>query len=242
MRTILVGIYLLIYYIFSIPAWLVGWVIGKCNPEMKPRYAQTLIRKAFKDILFISGVKVTVKGQENILQDESAMYAFNHRSYFDILVGYTTGPMPMAFISKDDLAHIPLITRWMKAMKCLFLDRDDIKKGLKTILEGVELLKSGHSIFIAPEGTRNRGEGVLEFHQASFKLAEKSHRPIVPVVMNNNDEVFEKHFPWIHSAHVIVEYCEPIYIDELEKSERKRVGERVRQIISDKLEENALEV
>ena len=161
MRTVIVVIYLILYYIFSIPAWIVGWVIGKINPDMKPRYAQTLIRRAFKDILFISGVKVTVKGQENILQGESAMYAFNHRSYFDILVGYTTGPMPLAFVSKDDLAHIPLITRWMKYMKCLFLDRNDIKKGLQTILEGIELLKSGHSVFIAPEGTRNHGEELI---------------------------------------------------------------------------------
>lgn len=68
MRTVIVVIYLILYYVFSIPAWIVGWVIGKINPDMKPRYAQTLIRRAFKDILFISGVKVTVKGQENILQ------------------------------------------------------------------------------------------------------------------------------------------------------------------------------
>lgn len=121
------------------------------------------------------------------------MYVFNHRSYFDILVGYTTGPMPMAFVSKDDLAHVPLITRWMKAMKCLFLDRNDLKKGLQTILEGIELLKSGHSVFIAPEGTRNHGDELLEFHQASFKLAEKSHRPIIPVALNNTDEAFENH-------------------------------------------------
>ena len=87
MRTIIIVIYLILYYIFSIPAWFVGWIIGKINPDMKPRYAQTLIRRAFKDILFIAGVKVTVKGQENVLQGESAMYVFNHRSYFDILVG-----------------------------------------------------------------------------------------------------------------------------------------------------------
>lgn len=242
MRTVIVVIYLILYYIFSIPAWIVGWVIGKINPDMKPRYAQTLIRRAFKDILFISGVKVTVKGKENILQGESAMYAFNHRSYFDILVGYTTGPMPMAFVSKDDLAHIPLITRWMKYMKCLFLDRNDIKKGLQTILEGIELLKSGHSVFIAPEGTRNHGEELLEFHQASFKLADKSHRPIVPVALNNTDEVFENHFPWIHSTHVIVEYCKPIYMDELEKTEKKHVAEKVREIIGETVKKNAAEL
>ena len=57
MRTVIVVIYLILYYIFSIPAWFVGWIIGKINPDMKPRYAQTLIRRAFKDILFIAGVK-----------------------------------------------------------------------------------------------------------------------------------------------------------------------------------------
>ncbi len=242
MRTVLIGIYLAFFYVFSVPAWLVGWVIGKVDPDRKPRYAQALVCKAFRDILFLSGVRVTVKGRENVLRGESAMYAFNHRGFYDILVGYTTGPVPMAFISKNDLEHVPLISRWMRAMKCLFLDRDDIRKGMQTILEGIELLKSGHSVFIAPEGTRNRGEGLLEFHQASFKLAEKSHRPVIPVAMNNNDEVFEKHFPWIHSAHVIVEYCEPIYLDELDRKERKHVGERVRQIILKKVQENASEI
>ena len=242
MRTILVGVYLLLYYIFSIPMFFVGWVIGKVNPDLKPRFAQTLICRAFKDILFLSGVKVTVKGRENALQGQGAMYAFNHRSYFDILVGYTTGPMPMAYVSKKDLEHVPLITRWMKAMRCLFLDRDDVKQGMKTILAGVELLKSGHSVFIAPEGTRNHGEELLPFHQASFKLAEKSKCPIVPVAMNNNDEAFENHFPWIHKTHVIVEYCKPIYMEEMTRDEKKCVGETVRGIISQAVARNASEI
>lgn len=242
MRSILVVIYLLFYYIFSLPMFVVGWIIGKINPEMKPRFAQTLIVRAFKDILFLSGVKVTVKGKENVLQGQAAMYAFNHRSYYDILVGYTTGPMPMAFVSKDDLAHIPLITRWMKAMHCLFLDRNDIKKGMQTILEGVELLKSGHSIYIAPEGTRNHEKELLPFHQASFKLAEKSKCPIVPVAMNNNDEIFENHFPWIHKTHVIVEYGKPISMEEMSRDEKKHVAEKVREIISEAVNRNEAEI
>jgi 1-acyl-sn-glycerol-3-phosphate acyltransferase len=233
---------MLIFYVFSLFAWQVVWVLGKLHPEKKSCYAQALISTAFKHIMVISGVKVTVKGQENILQGESAMYAFNHRGFFDILVGYTTGPTPMAFVSKDALAHIPLITRWMKALKCLFLDRGDIKKGMQMILDGVELLKSGHSVFIAPEGKRNHGDELLKFHKGSFKMAEKSHRPIVPVAINNTDEAFENHFPWIHKAHVIVEYCTPVYIDELEKDERKKVPERVREIISETVKKNAPEV
>ncbi len=242
MRTVLIGIYLLIFYIISLPLFVIGWVIGKSSLDLKARYAQHIVAMGFRHILFLSGVKVTVKGRENILSDQAAMYAFNHRSFFDILVGYTTGPIPMAFISKDDLAHIPLITRWMKAMKCLFLDRKDMKKGMKTIMEGVELLKSGHSVFIAPEGTRNHGEELLEFHQASFKLAERSKCPVVPVAMNNNDEAFEKHFPWVHKAHVIVEYCPPVYMEQMTREEKKHVGEKVREIISEVVKRNAEEV
>lgn len=239
MRTILVGIFLLLYTVFSIPMFLVGYIIGKIDPKKKPRFSQILVVNAFKVILFLSGVNITVKGQENILKDQAALYVFNHRSFFDILVGYTTAPVPTAFVSKKEIAKVPMISRWMKYMNCLFLDREDIRQGMKTILEGIELLKSGTSIYIAPEGTRNQGEELLPFHEASFKLAEKSKCPIVPVAMNNNDEVLEKHMPWIHRAHVTVEYCEPIYMDQMERAEKKHIGETVRSIIAEQVKKNA---
>ena len=241
-RSLLIVILIVAFLILSIPIRIVEWIIGKFNPYARDISSLRIVQFMFKLILFIAGTKVTVIGEDRIPKDTPVLYVGNHRSYFDILVGYTTGPMPLAFVSKDDLAHIPLITRWMKYMKCLFLDRNDIKKGLQTILEGIELLKSGHSVFIAPEGTRNHGEELLEFHQASFKLADKSHRPIVPVAMNNTDDAFENHFPWIHSTHVIVEYCKPIYMDELEKTEKKHVAEKVREIIGETVKKNAAEL
>ena len=60
--------------------------------------------------------------------------------------------------------------------------------------------------------------------------------------MNNNDEAFENHFPWIHKAHVIVEYCEPIYMEEMTRDEKKCVGETVRGIISQAVARNASEI
>ena len=134
-----------------------------------------------------------------------------------------------------------MVSRWMKFMNCLFLDRDDIKQGLQTILQGIELLKEGTSIYIAPEGTRNSGDELLEFHEASFKLAEKSKCPIVPVALNNTDDVLERHLPWIHKTHVIVEYCEPIYMDQMERAEKKVIGKKVREILSEKVKANQRE-
>ncbi len=61
-----------------------------------------------------------------------------------------------------------MISWWMKYLNCLFLDRDDIRQGMKVILTGIELMKEGTNIFIAPEGTRNSSDELLPFHEASF--------------------------------------------------------------------------
>jgi len=243
MRTIIVGIYLVLYTIISIPLFLILFLVGKFNGRAKAVISQKIvIYLGFRPILFISGVRLTVKGKENILKGQAALYVFNHRGFFDILSCYTTAPYPTAFVSKVEMGKVPMVSRWMKYMNCLFLEREDIKKGLQTILEGIELLKSGTSVYIAPEGTRNSGEELLEFHEASFKLAEKSKCPIVPVALNNTDAVFEKQLPWIHKAHVIIEYCEPVYMDTLERAEKKTIGKTVRGILQERVKANAAEI
>ena len=173
MRSIIVALYLLLYAIVSLPLFLIFYIIGKFSPSKKAYLSQKFVNNfGFRPILFLSGVRLTVKGRENILQDQAALYVFNHRGFYDILAGYTTAPYPTAFVSKKEIGKVPMVSRWMKYMNCLFLDRSDIRQGLQTILQGVELLKNGTSVYIAPEGTRNTGEELLEFHAASFKLAE----------------------------------------------------------------------
>ena len=63
-----------------------------------------------------------------------------------------------------------------------------------------------------------------------------------PAFFQHNGYAFENHFPWIHSTHVIVEYCKPIYMDELEKTEKKHVAEKVREIIGETVKKNAAEL
>lgn len=243
MRTFIVGIYLIFYTIICLPPFLVLFLVGKRNPRKRAVISQKIVvNLGFKPILFISGVKLTVKGKEHILKDQAALYVYNHRGFFDILVGYSTAPYPTGFVSKVELKKVPVISQWMQYMYCLFLEREDIKQGLKTILEGIELLKDGVSIYIAPEGTRNKGEELLEFHEASFKLAEKSKCPIVPVAINHTDAIFERQFPWIKRGHVIIEYCEPIYMDEMERAEKKKIGQMVRGILQEKVDANKKEV
>ena len=90
----------------------------------------------------------------------------------------------------------------MRRLYCLFLDRKDLKQGLKTILTAIDQVKSGISICIFPEGTRNRDREdsttLLPFKDGSFKIAQKTGCPIIPMALTGTADVFENHFPWLH--------------------------------------------
>lgn len=239
MKTIFVGLYLLIFFIISIPLFLIETIIGKINPHMKVKSSQAIVVGALKVILFVCGIKTTVIGLDNIPKDKAVLYVSNHRSYFDIVVGYTTVPNLTGFVAKKEMEKIPFLSAWMRYLNCLFLDRDNVREGLKTILEGIELIKQGYSVFISPEGTRNQGKEMLPFKEGSLKMAEKTGCPIIPVSISNTDNIFENHLPWIRKAHVIIEYGKPVYAEELAKETRKFIGLHVQNIIKETLEKNA---
>ena len=233
-RFIVVVSFVVLFLIFSIPLLIIEWIIGKFNMDLKNRSSLAIVNWAFGVCLFFSGTKITYIGEENVPKDKAVLYIGNHRSFFDILTTYVRVPRPTGYIAKTEMLRIPLLSNWMKNLHCLFLDRHDLKKGLKTILEAVEKLKSGISICIFPEGTRNREpDTFLPFKDGSFKIAEKSGCPIIPMTINNSGAVFEDQFPRIKKRHVIVEYGKPIYMNELEKEDRKAIGTYVQNIIKE---------
>jgi len=200
--------------------------------------SQKIVVGAFYVILFICGVKRTVLGLSNIPKKESVLYVSNHRSYFDILVAYSTVPTLTGFMAKKEMAKIPFISWWMRFLQCFFLDREDIKQGLKTVLKAIAQIKAGYSVFISPEGTRSQGDEMRPFKEGSFKIAEKTGCAIIPVSISNTDAIFEKHLPWVHHAHVVIEYGKPIYPKELSKEQQKFLGSYVQDIIRNTLTKN----
>ncbi len=238
MKTILIVLFLLLFFIISIPLFLFEIILGKINPHWKIKSSQTIVVAAFKFILFFCGIKKTVIGLENIPKDQAVLYVSNHRSYFDILVGYTSVPTLTGFVAKKEMKKIPFIRVWMKYLNCLFLDRDNIKEGLKTVLQGIDLINQGYSIFIAPEGTRSQSSDMLPFKEGSLKMAEKTGCAIIPVSLSNTDGAFEKQAPWVKKAHVVIEFGEPIYTKELDPQDRKFIGSYVQNIIRETLKKN----
>ena len=240
-RFILVCIVVIGYLILSIPILLVEWIIGKFSPMTKDVSSLRIIQAVFRFILWITGAKVTVIGEENVPKDTPVLYIGNHRSYFDILLTYSRCPIRTGYIAKKEMEKIPLLSTWMHYLHCLFLDRKDIKQGLKTILTAVDKVKSGISICIFPEGTRNKGEelSMLPFKDGALKISTKTGCPIVPISMNNTAAIFENQFPRIKKTHVVIEYGEPVYPKELDKETQKHLGAYCQNIIQETIQKNA---
>ena len=161
-RFILVALLVVGFLIFSIPLLLWENHVGKQDPEKQQAHSLKIVQAMFRLILRISGVQVTVRGQERI-PEGPVLYVGNHQSYFDILVGYTTVPTLLGFVAKKEMERYILLRDWMRNVNCLFLDRTDIKAGMKTILDGIQKIKAGISVWIFPEGTRNINEDVSFF-------------------------------------------------------------------------------
>jgi 1-acyl-sn-glycerol-3-phosphate acyltransferase len=179
-------------------------------------------------VLFLAGTKATVIGEENVPKDRPVLYVLNHRSFFDILLTYTRVPRQTGYVAKKEMTKYLTLTWWMMLLHCEFLDRKDLRKGMKTINDCAEKIKNGISIAIYPEGTRNKGdEDMLPFHGGSFKIAEKSNCLVVPVVLNNTSAVFEDHLPKLKKAHVTVEYLPPLDVAAMDREARKALPETV---------------
>lgn len=238
-RIIISSLFLILFLILTIPLMLIEWLLGKMNKKAADRSSLAIVQWGFRVILFFSGVKVTVIGQENVPKDQSVLYIGNHRSFFDILLTYTRVAGPTGYVAKLEMKKAPLLNVWMMLLHCQFLNREDIREGMKTILKCIELEKQGISICIFPEGTRNKEEGtLLPFHDGSFKIAQKSGCPVIPMAITNSAEIFENHFPKIRKTHVVLQYGAPVYIKDLDKEQQKSVGTYFQGIITDMLEEN----
>ena len=236
-RLILVVIYVALFLILTTPLMLASLIIGKFNKKAADRIANSTVMWGFRCVWFICGLKIDVRGREKVPADKALLYVGNHRSIFDIVVGYPLCKCPTGVIAKKSTAKIPLLNLWMMLLHCLFLDRKNTKKGLEVILKAIEMAKNGTSILIFPEGTRNRdysSDKLLPMHNGSFKVATKSGALIQPMTIVGTEKIMATHMPFIKSTMITVEFSDPIDPAQLDKETLKNIGGYVGGIIEER--------
>lgn len=232
-RLIILVIFLIVYFIISLPIQLAELIIEKFNMDIRNKSSLAFVNFGLRCVILISGVKLEVNGYENIPKDRAVLFVGNHNSYYDIIVTYPLMKRPTGYIAKKEIKKIPFLSWWMYFVNCIFLDRDDPRAGLKSVLDAAELIKSGVSIFLFPEGTRSKDGNLQEFKEGGFKIATKPKCPIIPVGITGSANVFERQFPRIKSAKVTVTFGTPIDTATLSRDELKNISTRVRNDIEE---------
>ncbi len=179
------------------------------------------------------GIKLHISGLDTIPQ-EPVLFVSNHQSYADIPIFVAAIDRQIGFIAKADLIKIPLFGRWIKAVRSIFIKRNDARAALKMIESGAELLKQGFSLGIFPEGRRSRGPDMLEFKRGSLKLATKTGVPIVPVAISGSYKSFEMNgYPM--PAEITFTVLPAIETKNLTKVEANNLAEKIEELIKSEI-------
>lgn len=130
---------------------------------------------------FWCGERVSLVGKEKLPRDGTFVLVSNHCSGIDPIALISVMPRQnVSFISKPSNMKMPVLGRLSYGAGFLPIDRDHARNALKTVAEAVDYLQRGVcSIAVYPEGTRNRGAGLLPFHHGSFKLPQRAGVPLV---------------------------------------------------------------
>lgn len=142
-----------------------------------------------KMILWIAGLKMSVKGKHELDFGEPRIYVANHSSYMDIPCLFAGLPVNLYFIAKAEVKKIPFVGLFMMATRMIFLDRTSRQQSIKSMNSAGELIKKGKSVLVFPEGTRSRTGALKNFKKGVFMLAYNSGLSVVPIHLEGTNHV-----------------------------------------------------
>ena len=227
-------IFLGIYSIFS--AAICFFISDK---EKLDDYYKNVVIFVFNLVLKVGGIKTHVSGIENLraLDNEKSIFIIsNHRGYFDILTGYTVIRRKCGIVAKDSLGKIPVLGYWMKKIHCLFLDRSNLRSGAMMVVDAINLMNKGISVWVFPEGTRNKSDDpteLLPFKAGVFKIPEKTDAYILPMAIINSENAFEKHLPRVKSTDIYINIGKAYKLSDLNTIDRQNIDEYSRGVMKD---------
>ena len=184
-------------------------------------------------VLTLSGVTLNVTGTSNLTAQRPAVFLFNHRNNFDVLMVAALVRDNWTGVGKIELARNPLIGPLGKLMDAAFIDRADSTAAVSALAGVEEAARKGLSILIAPEGSRMDAQAVGPlsvgpFKKGAFRIAMATGLPIVPVVIRNSDAVAGRNSYQLVPGTVDIAVLPPVEVSGWTLEELPKLIEQVR--------------
>ena len=210
--------------------FLIYVIMPLCKPNSS--FLKNLVRPIICFVNRLAKIHLKVYGKENIPQKDTFVIFANHKSMLDITVIYEAVNKPISAIAKKELSNVPVLKSIAKSLKVQFVDRENDREAVKSLLEAIKYVKKGLNYFIFPEGgIKSRdSELVVDLKAGAYKLATKPRVAILPVSIIGTSKLAENSFKRRTDVKVI--FHKPIYPEEYDTFNTHEIGEHVGKIIN----------
>lgn len=175
----------------------------------------------------VAGIKLAIKGEENLWTNRPAVFILNHQSNADFIIASKLIRKQARGVAKMELQKIPIIGQIFSLSGTIFLDRKDKEKSIEALKPAIESLKNGTSIIIFPEGTRSNDYTLGQFKKGAFHLAMQAGVPVIPIILKNAHDVMPKGKNLFNPTMVQVVVLPPIHSHDWTK---ENLGDKVDEI------------
>ena len=177
--------------------FLVIWVSEKrtdpnADFDSDDPYIRGIIRWYAPAIFRLLGCKIETSGTEKLPKDGRFLLVSNHLADLDPGIFFTVFPDDqLSFIAKKEVRDMPIIGTLMRRILCQFVNRENDREALKTILRCIAILKEKKSnVAVFPEGKKSTDRYLLHhFRPGVFKMAQKAQVPIVVCTLQGTQNI-----------------------------------------------------
>jgi len=176
-----------IYFSSLVIMFIASLFISVAFSKRKAEYYFLRTLKMWSDTwMFLSGIRIKFVGRENYEPARSYVMVSNHYSLLDMMTGASSVRPNVKVLAKAEIKKVPLFNK-LFAMGGVFVDRRSKESRELSKQKLTAAIQRGMSIFLYPEGTRNRTQNPLkEFYDGAFKIAVEQQTPIMPMVTINS--------------------------------------------------------
>jgi 1-acyl-sn-glycerol-3-phosphate acyltransferase len=189
----------------------------------------------FRSIAWLSGVSVSIVGQELLEQGSPYIFAANHQSQFDIFVLQGYLGWDFRWLAKLELFKIPVFGQAMQLAGYIPVDRAHGRKALKSLDQAARRIADGASVVIFPEGTRSQDGQLGRFKAGAMVLAIKAGVPVVPVAIVGTHQVLPKGRLLVRPGQVEIRLGEPIPTSEYTVKQKQELADRLQGMVAELL-------
>ncbi|MBP1473585.1 1-acyl-sn-glycerol-3-phosphate acyltransferase [Frateuria sp. MAH-13] len=185
-----------------------------------------------------AGARLEVHGLERVDWSRPHVIVANHQSMIDVCALFRAVPVPLRFVLKQELAKVPFVGWYARAMGMVFIERASARSSARRLRAAVEVVRGGASVCAFPEGTRSRGR-VGPFKGGAFQLAIEAGVAVVPVAIEGSGRVLPAAGFRVRPGRIVVRIGEPLSSQGLVPHERSALAGQAREAVVALLAEGA---